>query len=343
MKLFTSFLFILLTGSLASAQPPKALDYIIVPADSGFKIGGGSWKLTSHLTGGAIAISEFKGKDTTGWNWVPSHVHTREDEIWYVIEGELSFKVDNEVRAAGPGSLVFGPRNRMHSYRISKAPVKYLLMLTPGGIDMLFTEVDSIGKRFPRGSTEFIKKVSLLGEKFGAYYPARWDSMNKAGNKINFHRMLARSAGQWMGKGTMQFSPDGPGVDAGTSILYNKMSADGLYQVSEIKGNTTPGTGDPWTGIRITGYDSTRKVFMRTMIGDGNAAGGVVMEGKWDEATQSITMPFKKRDPSTGKERNLKEVYKIIDENTEVLEIHAIDEKTGKEYKMLNVTWVRVK
>lgn len=156
-----------------------------------------------------------------------------------------------------------------------------------------------------------------------------------------FHKMLARSNGTWIGEGTMQFSPDAPPVNAGTSMLINKMAMDGLYQVSEIKGIPAPGMGEPWTGLRITGYDRIRKVFTRAMIGDGTAAGGVAMEGAWDEITKSITMPFKKTDRSTGEERDLKEVYKIIDENTEVLEIHGTDPKTGKQFKMLNIKWTR--
>jgi hypothetical protein len=156
-----------------------------------------------------------------------------------------------------------------------------------------------------------------------------------------FHKMLARSTGTWIGEGTLQFSPDAPPINSGTSILINKMAMNGLYQISEIKGNTTPGMGKPWTGLRITGYDSDRKVFTRAMIGDGTAVSGVAMEGAWDEATKSMTMPFKRVDPSTGEERNLKEVYRIIDENTEVLEIYATDPKTKKEFKMLNVKWTR--
>jgi hypothetical protein len=157
-----------------------------------------------------------------------------------------------------------------------------------------------------------------------------------------FHKMLARSNGTWTGAGTMQVSADAPPVDAGTSLLINTMAMDGLYQVSEIKGNTTPGTGTPWTGLRITGYDSERRVFTRAMIGDGTAQ-GVAMEGQWDEATKSITMPFKKMDLSTGKERILKEVYRLVDQDTEILEIYDTDSKTGKEFKMLSITWTRKK
>lgn len=154
-----------------------------------------------------------------------------------------------------------------------------------------------------------------------------------------FHEMLARSNGTWMGKAIMWFSPDAQPVDGGTSMLTNKMAMGGLYQISEIKGNR--GMGKPWTGLRITGYDNERKVFTRAMIGDGVSAGGVAMEGTWDEATKSITMPFRQLDPSTGKEHYLKEVYKIIDENTEVLEIYGTDPKTKKEFKLLNVNWTR--
>lgn len=163
--------------AVAQVSAGKPLDYVVVPSGEGYKLGTGSWKLTTNNTGGSIAMCEFNNKDTTDWNWVPSHVHTREDEIWYVVEGELTFKIGNQLRSAGPGSVVFGPRNMMHSYRISKAPAKYLLMLTPAGIDLLFLEVDSISKRFPRGSSEFIKKIAPLGEKYGAYHPQKWDSI----------------------------------------------------------------------------------------------------------------------------------------------------------------------
>jgi len=155
-----------------------------------------------------------------------------------------------------------------------------------------------------------------------------------------FHKMLARSNGTWIGHGTMQFSPDGPLVDGGTSILVNTMAMNDLYQVSAIKGSPS-GMRKPWTGLRITGYDNERKVFTRAMIGDGDAAGGVSMEGTWEEATQSITFPFKKISRTTGEERDLKEVYRIIDENTEVLEIYDTDPKTKKEFKVLNMKWVR--
>lgn len=168
---------------IGQAPAIKSPNYIVVPPGEGLKLGNGSWKLTTTQTGGSIAICEFNNKDTTDWNWVPSHIHTREDEIWYVLEGELTFKINDELRTAGPGSIVFGARNIMHSYRISKAPVKYLLMLTPAGIDMLFLEVDSLSRKYPRGSPEFWQKLAPLSDKYGSYSRAKWDSINNVRNR----------------------------------------------------------------------------------------------------------------------------------------------------------------
>jgi hypothetical protein len=154
-----------------------------------------------------------------------------------------------------------------------------------------------------------------------------------------FHHMLARSNGSWTGKATIWPSANAQPVPAGNSFLVNSMAVDGLYQVSEIKG--IPAAGKPWTGIRITGYDSERNLFTRAMIGDGISANGVVMEGVWSDSSRSIIMPFKQRNHSTGQEHSFKEVYKIVDENTEVLEIHRTDDKTGKEYLGLRVIWTR--
>jgi mannose-6-phosphate isomerase-like protein (cupin superfamily) len=173
-------LFLLLPFTVLRSQPVQHTKYVVVPPEGGMKLGSGAWKLTADNTGGSLALCEFKNKDTTDWNWVPNHAHTREDEIWYVLEGELTFRINNQLITAGPGSTVFGPRNTMHAYRISRAPARYLLMLTPAGIDRLFLEVDSIGKRFPRGSSEFFKRVAPLSAKYGSYHQPQWDSiMNK--------------------------------------------------------------------------------------------------------------------------------------------------------------------
>ncbi|MBC8151510.1 MAG: DUF1579 family protein [Bacteroidetes bacterium] len=166
--------------------------------------------------------------------------------------------------------------------------------------------------------------------------PAHGDGASAKPNPApdKFRQLLARSNGAWTGHATMTFAPDAPPMTS-TSTLTNSMAMGGLYQVSEI--NYTIG-GKRMTGIRVTGYDATKKIFTRAMIQDGG--NGVAMEGPWDEATRSITFLYKQL-TSSGREDQMKEVYTIADENTEVLEIYRIDPQTRKEFKILNVKWSR--
>lgn len=156
-----------------------------------------------------------------------------------------------------------------------------------------------------------------------------------------FHKLLARSNGDWIGDASLWISPDKPPLTS-TSRLTNTMAMNGLFQVSEITINL-PGSKTPSLGLRITGFNAAKNVFTRAMIGNDNGAQAVSMEGPWDEATQSFTMPFKRFNSQTGKYDELKEVYRIIDENTEILEIYGTDPQTSKEYKMLSVKWTRKK
>jgi hypothetical protein len=149
-----------------------------------------------------------------------------------------------------------------------------------------------------------------------------------------FHRLLARSVGKWTGQATMTFSPTAPPLKS-TSTLTNTMAMGGLFQVSEIIYNIN---GRHIRGIRVTGYDADKKIFTRAMIQDGG--NGVAMEGPWDEATQSMSMRYKQRN-SAGREDEMKEVYTIVDENTEVLEIYRQEPATNKETRILHVKWTR--
>lgn len=152
------------------------------------------------------------------------------------------------------------------------------------------------------------------------------------------HKMLARSNGTWTGEVSFWITPDKPPLTS-TSLLTNYMDSNGLFQISEVKGNIT-GVGTPFTGLRITGYDAGRKVFTRAMLADGSPGGA--MEGKWNEATKSISMLFKKTD-AFGKEKDLKEVYTFVNKDEEILEIYDMHPAgNAKEFKILKVIWRRI-
>ena len=65
----------------------------------------------------------------------PMHIHHREDEAWYVLDGQMTFHVDDEQMVAQPGDFVFAPRGLPHSFTVDKEPTRVLLIATPAGFE----------------------------------------------------------------------------------------------------------------------------------------------------------------------------------------------------------------
>jgi len=73
-----------------------------------------------------------------GWPGPPLHHHPF-DEAFYVLEGELTFQLDDELATAGPGSLTLAPSDSHHALATPGAePARYLLVWTPGGFERRF-------------------------------------------------------------------------------------------------------------------------------------------------------------------------------------------------------------
>jgi quercetin dioxygenase-like cupin family protein len=65
----------------------------------------------------------------------PLHVHHREDEAFWVLEGELTFEVGEETIKASPGTFLFGPRDVPHRYTVDSGPARMLFVLSPPGFE----------------------------------------------------------------------------------------------------------------------------------------------------------------------------------------------------------------
>jgi quercetin dioxygenase-like cupin family protein len=69
----------------------------------------------------------------------PEHTHAGEDESWYVIAGELRFKLGDEIASARAGSFVFVPRGVPHAFvNAGTEPARILVLFTPGGMERFF-------------------------------------------------------------------------------------------------------------------------------------------------------------------------------------------------------------
>src|ERR1700730_10562987 len=76
----------------------------------------------------------------------PLHRHTREDEYSYVVEGRMGALLGDDVLVAGPGDLVFRPRNQWHTFwTAGDVPARILEIIAPAGFERFFAELVAMG------------------------------------------------------------------------------------------------------------------------------------------------------------------------------------------------------
>jgi mannose-6-phosphate isomerase-like protein (cupin superfamily) len=88
----------------------------------------------TELAADDFVLVEWSDQGDGDWEWIaPLHVHHRDDEAWYVLEGTLRFVIGDEEFEAGPGTAVLAPRGVPHAYGNARrgTPARYLLVLTP--------------------------------------------------------------------------------------------------------------------------------------------------------------------------------------------------------------------
>ena len=96
--------------------------------------------------GGGLATIKATGKETDDLYSIieilepqgaraPLHLHRKEDEAFYVLEGEMTFNIADETIKARPGSFVFGPKDVPHTYTVDSGPARLLFLLSPPGFE----------------------------------------------------------------------------------------------------------------------------------------------------------------------------------------------------------------
>jgi quercetin dioxygenase-like cupin family protein len=86
-------------------------------------------------TGGRFGLVESLSPKGTE---PPRHVHSREDEAFYLLEGEITFYIGEETHEATPGTFVVAPRGVPHSYTFETEEIRMLVLLAPGGFEEFF-------------------------------------------------------------------------------------------------------------------------------------------------------------------------------------------------------------
>jgi quercetin dioxygenase-like cupin family protein len=99
-------------------------------------------KLTGEDTHNLITVTE--SVYAPGFN-IPLHVHTREDEMFMVVEGKFEFTIGSEHFTLEAGDMAFGPRNIPHGFRlVSDKPSRMIVQFTPSGLEAMFRELNEL-------------------------------------------------------------------------------------------------------------------------------------------------------------------------------------------------------
>ncbi len=116
-------------------------------------------KIGGEQTDGRYAVFEEVSPVGGG---PPLHVHRHEDEVFYVLEGELEFQLGDQRFHAKVGSAVFLPKNIPHTFRnTGTTPSKVLVVVLPARLIRFFEEVDALTKPTPEQAMELGKKYDL--------------------------------------------------------------------------------------------------------------------------------------------------------------------------------------
>ena len=105
-----------------------------------FSVGGDRYHflVTGEESGGAFAMMEFLVPPQHG---PPPHVHHREDEVFYVLEGEFTFTVAGQIIRATTGQTLYGRRDVPHTFKNTGDQAgRMLVVVAPAGLEKFFAE-----------------------------------------------------------------------------------------------------------------------------------------------------------------------------------------------------------
>lgn len=93
--------------------------------------------VSPEQTNGNFALIDFtlpKGSEP------PRHVHLREDETFYLLDGSVEFQIGDRVILGEVGQAIFAPRTVDHQFRIQSEQARMLTLITPGDFANFFRE-----------------------------------------------------------------------------------------------------------------------------------------------------------------------------------------------------------
>lgn len=138
---------------------------VIVSPGEGRDFGDGLLcRITSASTGGAYCVFEQTLAPGQG---VSLHVHSRDDEVYYILEGRLEMQCGQRVLTAEAGAMVTIPRGIPHAFHNpANTPTRFLNLFIPGGFDEFVAELTQL----PPADATDERKRDVIREKYGVRF-----------------------------------------------------------------------------------------------------------------------------------------------------------------------------
>jgi mannose-6-phosphate isomerase-like protein (cupin superfamily) len=122
--------------------------------------------LSTEATGGVISILMGWHKPGEG---PPYHVHFTRDELFFIVGGTYELTVHNQTTTAGPGTMVFIPRNVMHRFEnVGDTTACMLDWSLPGGQDRYFKAMAELAT----GDSFAGEKMAEINRRFDTHFLA---------------------------------------------------------------------------------------------------------------------------------------------------------------------------
>ncbi len=151
------------------------------------------------------------------------------------------------------------------------------------------------------------------------------------------HKWLEKSNGTWEGEVSQWMDPAAPPTKA-KAVNVQSSALGGRYTISKF---TTTMMGQPMEGMGTMAYDNAKKMFVSTWI-DNMGTGIVHMSGTLDANTNTLNLKGHQSDPMTGKDSEMREEFKMIDDNTYSMALYGAG-MDGKEMKFMEGTFKKKK
>lgn len=155
----------------ATAEFPQATrTAIIVAPNEGQRVQAFDneilFKLGAEQTDGQFTLGFASIR--AGGKEPPVHMHSREDELFIVLEGEYSFFADETWTDAPVGSVVYLPRGVPHTFRVTgEKNGRHIVFTTPGGFEKFFAEYAEV---FSIPGPPNFHRIRAISEKYGMYF-----------------------------------------------------------------------------------------------------------------------------------------------------------------------------